>query len=131
MISFRGATAELLLPPTSSVEAGARRLADLPAGGRTPLAAGLIRSAEVLSAERLRDPGRRPLLVVVTDGRATKGQPGAVTRAAALLRGVASVVVDCESGPVRLGLAAALAAPLGGGPIRLDELAPGGVLPTV
>ncbi len=131
MISFRGDTAELLLPPTSSVEAGARRLADLPAGGRTPLAAGLIRSAEVLSAERLRDPGRRPLLVVVTDGRATKGQPGAVTRAAALLRGVASVVVDCESGPVRLGLAAALAAALGGGLIRLDELAAGALVQTV
>ena len=131
MISFRGAGAQLLLPPTSSVEAGARRLADLPAGGRTPLAAGLIRSAEVLSAERLRDPGRRPLLVVVTDGRATHGEPGAVTRAAALLRGVASIVVDCESGPLRLGLAAALAAALGAHLVRLDELAAGALVRTV
>jgi magnesium chelatase subunit D len=131
VISFRGDGAQLLLPPTSSVEVGARRLADLPAGGRTPLAAGLIRSAEVLSVERLRDPGRRPLLVVVTDGRATQGEPGAVTRAAALLRGVASVVVDCESGPLRLGLAAALAAALGGCLIRLDELAAGALVRTV
>ena len=103
----------------------------MPAGGRTPLAAGLIRSAEVLSAERLRDPGRRPLLVVVTDGRATRGEPGAVRRAAALLRGVASVVVDCESGPVRLGLAAGLAGLLGGDLIRLDELAVGALVRTV
>ncbi|HUK72663.1 MAG TPA: VWA domain-containing protein [Streptosporangiaceae bacterium] len=131
MISFRAGAAQLLLPPTSSVEAGARRLAELPSGGRTPLAAGLIRSAEVLAAERLRDPGRRPLLVVVTDGRDTCGEPGAVLRAAALLRGVASVVVDCESGPVRLGLAAGLAAALGGGLIRLDELAAGGLAATV
>ncbi len=131
MISFRGDGAQLVLPPTSSVEAGARRLAELPAGGRTPLAAGLIRSAEVLSAERLRDPGRRPLLVVVTDGRGTRGEPGAVTRAAALLRGVASVVVDCESGPLRLGLAAGLAASLGGGLIRLDELAASALTATV
>ncbi len=131
MISFRAGAAQLLLPPTSSVEAGARRLAELPSGGRTPLAAGLIRSAEVLAAERLRDPGRRPLLVVVTDGRDTCGEPGAVLRAAALLRGVASIVVDCESGPVRLGLAAGLAAALGGGLIRLDELAAGGLAATV
>jgi len=131
VISFRGDGAQLLLPPTSSVEVGARRLADLPAGGRTPLAAGLIRSAEVLSVERLRDPGRRPLLVVVTDGRATQGEPGAVTRAAALLRGVASVVVDCESGPLRLGLAAALAAQLGSHLVRLDELAAGSLVRTV
>ena len=131
MISFRADSAQVLLPPTSSVEAGARRLAELPAGGRTPLAAGLIRSAEVLAAERLRDPGRRPLLVVVTDGRATHGAPGAVTRAAGLLRGVASVVVDCESGPLRLGLAAGLAAALGGRLIRLDELAAGELAATV
>ena len=131
MISFRADSAQVLLPPTSSVEAGARRLAELPAGGRTPLAAGLIRSAEVLAAERLRDPGRRPLLVVVTDGRATHGAPGAVTRAAGLLRGVASVVVDCESGPLRLGLAAGLAAALGGRLIRLDELAAGALAATV
>ena len=131
MISFRADSAQVLLPPTSSVEAGARRLAQLPAGGRTPLAAGLIRSGEVLAAERLRDPGRRPLLVIVTDGRATHGAPGAVTRAAGLLRGVASVVVDCESGPLRLGLAAGLAAALGGRLIRLDELAAGALAATV
>jgi magnesium chelatase subunit D len=38
---------------------------------------------------------------------------------------VTSVVVDCESGPVRLGLAGALARMLGGTAIRLDELAAG------
>ena len=131
MISFRGDAAELVLPPTSSVETAARRLAELPAGGRTPLAAGLLRAAEVLAAERIRDPSRRPLLVVVTDGRATSGAPGAVTRAATLLQDVASVVVDCEYGPVRLGLAAGLADALGGSVIRLDELAAAGLVQTV
>ncbi|MDH2424882.1 magnesium chelatase subunit D family protein [Sphaerisporangium sp. TRM90804] len=120
LVTFRGATAELVLPPTSSVEAGAARLRSLPTGGRTPLAAGLVRTAEVLRVERLRDPSRRPLLVVVTDGRATAG--GDVDRAAALLRGVASVVVDCESGPVRLGLAVRLAARLGARLVPLDTL---------
>jgi len=131
-VTFRGAEAQVALPPTSSVEAAAARLQALPTGGRTPLAAGLLRSADVLRVERMRDPSRRPLLVVVTDGRATGSAGSAPTapveqaqRAAALLAaaGVASVVVDCESGPVRLGLAATLAAALGGELLRLDEVA--------
>jgi len=127
MITFRGTEAVLALPPTSSVEVGAARLEQLPTGGRTPLAAGLLRAHETLRLERLRDPRRRPLLVVVTDGRATAGSnplPEA-RRAAQLLaaQGTAAIVVDCESGPVRLGLAAELATHLQGTAVRLDELA--------
>ncbi|MFI2032388.1 putative cobaltochelatase [Streptomyces buecherae] len=126
LVTFRGRGAELALPPTSSVDAAAARLEKLPTGGRTPLAAGLLSAREVLRVERLRDPSRRPLLVVVTDGRATGGsQPVAqATRAARLLAadGVASVVVDCESGMVRLGLAAQLAGELRGPAVTLDEL---------
>ncbi|MEO5875028.1 MAG: VWA domain-containing protein, partial [Streptosporangiaceae bacterium] len=120
LITFRGTGAEVALPPTSSVEAGARRLERLPTGGRTPLAAGLRTAAEVLRIERLRDPSRRPLLVLVTDGRATHG-PDPLA-AAALLAGVQTVVVDCETGPVRLGLAVALGARLGAEIVPLEEL---------
>jgi magnesium chelatase subunit D len=124
LISFRGTEAQLVLPPTSAVDAAAARLSALRTGGRTPLAAGLLRSARVLAAERLRDPDRRALLVVLTDGRATHGGMDAALAAAALLRrdGVASIVVDCESGPVRLGLPDRLAVALGGGCLRLAEL---------
>ncbi|MDX6762459.1 VWA domain-containing protein, partial [Streptomyces sp. F8] len=130
LVTFRGAGAELALPPTSSVDAAAARLEKLPTGGRTPLGSGLLKAREVLRIERLRDPSRRPLLVVVTDGRATSagalgGDPRELTaRSARLLAadGVASVVVDCESGPVRLGLAGALAADLGGPAVTLDGL---------
>ncbi|MFB8032028.1 putative cobaltochelatase [Streptomyces sp. NPDC056004] len=126
LITFRGRDAEVALPPTSSVDAAAARLELLPTGGRTPLAAGLLKAHEVLRVERLRDPSRRPLLVVVTDGRATGGpDPVALASRAARLHeaeGIASVVVDCESGPVRLGLAGSLARDLGGSAVTLDEL---------
>ncbi|MGJ5750623.1 protoporphyrin IX magnesium-chelatase [Streptomyces puniciscabiei] len=126
LVTFRGASAEVALPPTSSVDAAAARLRSLPTGGRTPLAAGLLRAHEVLRVERLRDPARRALVVVVTDGRATGGpEPVALAGRAARLfaaEGVASVVVDCESGPVRLGLAGQLAGELGGTAVTLDEL---------
>jgi magnesium chelatase subunit D len=135
LIAFRGSGAEVLLPPTSSVEAAVARLAALPTGGRTPLAAGLVRAHEVLRTERLRDPQRRPLLVLVTDGRATGGPDpvGDAHRAAALLAStrVASVVLDCENGPVRLGLATGLAAALGGIVLPPAELAAGPLADTV
>ncbi|MGC4972957.1 putative cobaltochelatase [Streptomyces sp. DT199] len=126
LVTFRGTEADVALPPTSSVDAAAARLETLPTGGRTPLAAGLLRAHDVLRVERLRDPARRPLVVLVTDGRATGGpEPVALAGRAARLfaaDGVASVVVDCESGPVRLGLAGQLAGELGGTAVTLDEL---------
>lgn len=126
VVTFRGTGAELALPPTTSVDAAARRLRRLTTGGRTPLADGLLLTRRVLARERLRDPSRRPLLVVLTDGRATAGaDPVAdALRAAALLAadGVASITVDCEHGPVRLGLAARLAAALGGACLTLAGL---------
>ncbi|MEH1125853.1 magnesium chelatase subunit D family protein [Micromonospora sp. CPCC 206061] len=120
MITFRGAGAEEVLPPTSSHEVGVVRLAELRTGGRTPLAAGLRAAATTLRTERRRDPRRRPLLVLVTDGRATAGpDPLAVV---AELGGTAAVVIDCEAGPVRLGLARRLAAALGADCLRLEDL---------
>ena len=103
-------------------------MTELPTGGRTPLAAGLNRCADLLAVERVRDPRRRPLLVVVTDGKATSGgaSPVDAARAAAsrLARAqVASVVVDAEDGHVRLGLAADLAGYLDAPCLRIGDLA--------
>jgi magnesium chelatase subunit D len=128
LISFRGDGANLLLAPTASVEVGARSLADLPTGGRTPLAAGLARAGEVIRFERLREPHRRPLVLLVTDGRTNAPAPdpaAAARRAAAQLTraGVGLVVVDTEEGSARLGLAAALAAAAGAPRLGLDALA--------
>ncbi|MBF9133870.1 VWA domain-containing protein, partial [Plantactinospora sp. S1510] len=135
LVTFRGSTAELALPPTSSVDVAATRLDDLPTGGRTPLAEGLLRAGEALRVEGIRDPRRRALLVVVTDGRATAG-PDAVARsrhAARLLAagGVRSVVIDCESGRIRLGLASALAGALGAEHLPLEQVAAGALTTAV
>ena len=81
MVTFRRAAAEVALPPTSSVDAAAARLESLPTGGRTPLADGAAAGArEVLRVERHAGPARRPLLVVVTDGRATGAAASRVVR---------------------------------------------------
>ncbi|MGV9969641.1 VWA domain-containing protein [Nocardia beijingensis] len=126
VVSVRGAEAELVLPPTSSVDIAVRRLSGMRTGGKTPLAAGLLKAREVVLRERVRDPRRRPMLVLLTDGRATGGaDPVARARAAARLLAadaVTSIVVDCERGMIRLGLAADLARELRGGYLRLAEL---------
>jgi magnesium chelatase subunit D len=131
LICFRGADARLLLPPTSSVDAAASRLETMPTGGQTPLAAGLAEAHATLLRERLRDPLRRPLLVVVTDGRHTAG--GEPDAAALRLRrdGIAAVVVDCETGPVRLGLAGVLAETLGAEYLSLADLSVGALAGSV
>lgn len=129
LVTFRGHDAALALPPTNSVDAAAARLADLPAGGRTPLAEGLVTAAEVLAVERIRDARRRPLLVVVTDGRATSGADAvARSRQAAehlAGQGVASLVIDCETGPMRLGLAGELARHLAAEYVGVGEVSAG------
>ncbi|KGN31928.1 magnesium chelatase [Knoellia sinensis KCTC 19936] len=135
LVTFRGTGAEVSLHPTSSVDAAARSLSTLPHGGRTPLAEGLLVATKVLATEKLRDPKRRPLLVVVTDGRATAG-PDALDRSRAIAdawgrTGHQSVVIDCETGRFRLGLAADLAARMGATHVPLGEVAAGAIVDSV
>jgi magnesium chelatase subunit D len=126
LVTFRDTGAHVVLPPTTSVDLAAKRLDALPAGGRTPLAEGLAEAARTLDRERIKDPRRRPLLVVVTDGRATHGRD-AVARSLRVAdhlaaAGVASVVIDCETGRMRMGLARRLAERLGAEHVPVGEV---------
>jgi magnesium chelatase subunit D len=126
VITFRQQEARLLLPPTSSAHIAGRRLARFDTGGKTPLAEGLLAARELIVRERARDRARRPLVVVLTDGRATAGpDPLGRSRIAAarlVAEGAAAVVVDCETSYVRLGLAGRLATQLGAPAVRLEQL---------
>ncbi|GAA3180462.1 hypothetical protein GCM10020255_074220 [Rhodococcus baikonurensis] len=59
VITVRGREAELVLPPTSSVDIAVRRLQSMRTGGKSPLAEGFLRARDVVLRERLRDPQRR------------------------------------------------------------------------
>jgi magnesium chelatase subunit D len=126
VITFRERGAQLLLPPTSSAHIAGRRLARFDTGGKTPLAEGLLAAHELVVREKVRDRARRPLVVVLTDGRATGGpDPLGRSRLAAarlVAEGASAVVVDCETSYVRLGLAEHLAGQLGAPTIRLEQL---------
>jgi magnesium chelatase subunit D len=138
LVSFCGEEAHVLLRPTGSVEVARARLAALPTGGRTPLAAGITAALKLATAPT-RAATHRPVVVVVTDGRATSGPGGAdpVVAAAAAADAVRraqveAVVIDVEgisaaAGARRvpaLGLARELAARMGGRHVSLPALTP-------
>ncbi len=128
LVTFAGEEATVALRPTGSVEVARTRLGELPTGGRTPLAAGLRAALEVARTAARTDPGRRPVLVLVTDGRATAPlpDPGGAALAAAdqvARAGVEALVVDAEDGDIRLGLARNLADAMGASYVALPELA--------
>ena len=81
LIAFRGAGAELILPPTRSLTRARRALAELPGGGGTPLAAGLAMAGEVAALVRSKD--RTPFVVVLTDGRGNIALDGTADAGAA------------------------------------------------
>jgi len=133
LIAFRGNSAEILLPPTSSVHLATLRLRALPTGGRTPLALGLSRATALL-AQRAATVQRAvvPTLVLVSDGRANVALAGGDPYADALAQAralraahIGAIVVDTEAGAVRLGRARSLAVELGAEYVQLAELAVG------
>jgi magnesium chelatase subunit D len=128
MVTFAGEEAQVALRPTGSVEVARARLAELPTGGRTPLAAGLRAALELARLATRTDPARRPVLVVLTDGRATTPAPdpteAALYAAAEIARArLEAMVVDAEDGDMRLGLAQQLAVAMGARYVTLPQLA--------
>ena len=81
LVAFRGEDAELLLPPTRSLVQTKRRLAGLPGGGGTPLAAGLQAALDL--GLQSRGKGLSPTVAVLTDGRANIALDGSANRAQA------------------------------------------------
>jgi magnesium chelatase subunit D len=82
LVAFRGTGAELILPPTRSLVQAKRRLAGLPGGGGTPLAAALALVLE--TARQVRGRGLAPALAVLTDGKANVTRAGTPGRAQAM-----------------------------------------------
>ena len=131
LIGFRGAGADLLLPPTNSVDLAQLYLQDLPTGGRTPLSRGLYVALETLETERMKDRNVLPLVVVLSDGRANVTLDGSGSNAVEEARGFASifedkhitsVVIDTELDFIKLQMAQPLAEAMGARYLKLEEL---------
>lgn len=129
LVAFRKEGAETLLDITASVDLAQKKLQQLPTGGRTPLAAGLYQSWQLLKARRLKDPEMLPMLVLVTDGRANKSlwtedPVNDALRAAQLIRQdhIHTVVVDTEKDFISLHIARQLADAMEAAYYKVDDL---------
>ncbi|MHB8346039.1 MAG: magnesium chelatase subunit D family protein [Acidiferrobacterales bacterium] len=128
VIAFRGESAQLLLAPTHRVELAEQGLHALPTGGRTPLPHALQLALETVDRADPRDMA--PLLILLSDGRANvplegSGDPWQETLTLAGMvaeRSIAALVLDTETGYLRLGRARQIAQAMCAECLTLEEL---------
>ena len=131
MILFRKDRAEIVLPPTSSLEIASQRLKELPTGGATPLSAGLLEAYRLARQTILKDKQLRIILFVITDGRANRAvkdnspwnEVKDIAYGISFLSQIESIVVDTEpEGFLSMGLSRELAIFLNAKYLRIEEL---------
>lgn len=129
MVAFRRQKAEVLLPITRSVDLAQKCLAEMPTGGKTPLADGLATALLTLARLNKKDSELEPILVLVTDGRANavEGNEDPVASAIKMAEKIrkakiTSVVIDTENDFIKLGVAKKVAQAMGASYYSLNQL---------
>jgi Mg-chelatase subunit ChlD len=129
LVVFQKDRAQLVLPPTNSVELARKALADIPVGGKTPLSAGLALTLEVFKRDKLSHPDAMPLLILLTDGAGNVSMGNLPPQEEAHLiadqireTDIRSVVINMEHASFDQGLAKQLADRLDGPCYTLQEL---------
>jgi magnesium chelatase subunit D len=134
LVSFQRDYARVLLPLTNSVEMAQKRLQNMPTGGKTPLARGMLTAYELLARARLQDDEIMPLMVLLTDGQANVSISQMAPQAEAYKiaemiaeHDIRAIVIDTEHPNFERGLSRQLAERLKGAYYRLEDLSEGGL----
>jgi len=131
LVAFKGDCAEVLLPPTSSIELAHRLLEDLPTGGKTPLYHGISLGYQIIQSYFRKDPHIYPLLILISDGKANVSQYGGKPLSEAMEVAeeikndtrVNTAIVDVEKpGLISFGLAHQLSVRMGARYFKIDDL---------
>lgn len=131
MIAFKGDSAEVILPPTNSVELAHKLLEEMPTGGKTPLSSALNKAYEVSKAQLFKDENTSPMLIIISDGKGnvSMGSDKPLVEAAKVAETIQeeerikTLVIDVEKKSfVSFGLAKELALKLGAKYYKVDEL---------
>jgi magnesium chelatase subunit D len=138
VISFRGVEAQLLLEPTYSVEQAEQAMQSLPTGGRTPLPHALQLAIQVINNLNP-DKDLKPLLVILSDGKANVPLPGGGDAWQQTLQlsgqlfqsNIPALVLDTENDYLRFGRAAEMAKVMGAECLSLEELSSDNITITI
>ncbi|WP_053955618.1 magnesium chelatase subunit D family protein [Inediibacterium massiliense] len=129
MMTFRGEEASVILPPTRSVELAYKYLKDIKVGGKTPLSLGLTKSVEYINHLKVKNREIMPMIVILSDGRGNVSMKGKdplqeILDIAKKFKNekIKFIVVDTETGFLRLGLAKRLSDTLLGDYFKLDDI---------
>lgn len=131
MIAFKGKEAEVILPPTNSIELAHKLLEYMPTGGKTPLPLALDKAYMLCKAQLRKDPNMSPLVIIISDGKANvsigEDKPlSEVDKLAELINEdirIKSLVIDVEKkGFLSFGLAKKLAQNLGAEYYKIEDL---------
>lgn len=132
MVTFRGAEAQVVLPPTRSAERGYRLLREIQTGGKTPLNAGISKALSIMQSQLRQQPDLMPMLIIITDGKGNVSiDPDKkpvqelleLGEKVAKISQIETMVIDIERGGLmRFGIAQRLATVMKGKYCRLDEL---------
>ena len=138
LILFKGESAEIILPPTRSLDRAHKMLKELPVGGKTPITHGLYKAAEYVKALKAREKETFPIVILLTDGKCNvsykeKNPLKEVFIAAEKIsyEKFPFVVFDTEIGWARFGFAKKLSKKLNAGYFNLDQLSPEKISETV
>lgn len=120
LVVFNKNQANLVLPPTNSVDLARKALQDINVGGKTPLAAGLAMAFEVFKKDALNNPDIMPLMILLTDGAGNvslghRPPQEEANRLATMIKDnqIRSIVINMEHAAFDQGLAQNLADKLG------------------
>ncbi len=130
LITFRAKRADIILPLTSDIAMAQEYMKKIEIGGKTPLAEGLKKGLETITAEMMKNHLAKPLLILVSDGRGNvslsdKNPLSESFTVASMIKEakIPSLVLDSEEGFVALGYARKLADAMGAKYMKLSELA--------
>lgn len=138
LVAFRGNDAEIVMPLSGSVDLAYKQLREMPTGGKTPLARGLMKGYDVLMNEKKKRKEIIPLLILISDGRANTGYGKNIREEVLSIsrqlkeEGVHTVIIDTEAVKrsvvnFRLGYCREIAEESGGAYYPLNELSVEGV----
>ncbi|MCG2756811.1 MAG: VWA domain-containing protein [Desulfobacteraceae bacterium] len=131
LVAFKGEHAEVLLPPTSSIELAHKLLEELPTGGKTPLYHGISLGYQIIQSYFRKDPNIYPLLILISDGKANVSHYGGKPLSEAMEMAeeikndtrVNTAVLDVEkAGLISLGRAYQLSVQMGAGYFKIEDL---------